>query len=231
MLAILGFDTATDRTVVAATRGEETVFSFSDRPEPGERPAHSAELLPAIERGLEALGGWAEVDLVAVGRGPGTFTGLRIAIATARGVALSGAARVVGVSTLEALARPLSTAAGSVAVPLLDARRGEVFFGAWEEGGANLIPPSVATPGEAARAVLSLGRDAVAAGPGAIRFRSELSDFGLETVDPDSPENQLDGTILCTLAGETGSDEAPIEPIYLRAPDAERWTAQPPPGG
>lgn len=227
MTSIIGFDTATERTVVGATVDGESVFEFRSDPVSGARPAHSVELLPAIESAAGALGGWPEVDLIGVGIGPGTYTGLRIAIATARGLALSGAAGTVGVPTLEAMARSIGRRnTGSVAVPVLDAKRGEVFYGAWGIECEELHPATVGTPSELVEVISHLPGTPVVAGPGAVRFHSELRSRGLEPTGEDDPSNELDGFAICEIAdlraGQGKQEE--LEPIYLRAPDAERWT-------
>lgn len=227
MTSIIGFDTATEQTVVGATVAGESVFEFRSEPGSRGRPAHSEELLPAIEGAVEALGGWREVDLVGVGVGPGTYTGLRIAIATASGLRLAGVAEVVGVPTLEALARSIADFdSGPVAVPVLDAKRGELFFGAWDTAGVEIHPASVGSPADLVGLVPRLPGRAVVAGPGAVRFRSELASGGLEPVAEGDPSNRLEGSAICEVAGrrsEQGRQDR-IEPIYLRAPDAERWS-------
>lgn len=226
MTTIIGFDTATEQTVVGATVDGESVFEFRSDPVRGARPAHSVELLPAVEGAVEAVGGWPEVDLIGVGIGPGTYTGLRIAIATARGLALSGAAGTVGVPTLEAMARSIGRRnLDSVAVPALDARRGEVFYGAWGIEGEELHPASVGPPSELVEVVSRLPGRPVVAGPGAVRFRSELLSGGLEPTAEDDPSNRLDGLAICEIAelGAGQGRQEELEPIYLRAPDAERW--------
>ena len=227
MSATVGFDTATERTVVGATVDGEVVFEFAAGLAPGEHPAHSVDLLPAIEKAVEMVGGWDEVDLLGVGTGPGTFTGLRIAIATARGLELSGRARAVGVSTLEAMAESIaSRMPGSTAIPLVDAKRGEVFFGAWDTGGTELHPASVGPPSDLTEVVSRLPGSFVLAGPGAVRFRSELLACGLEPAVEEDPINRLEGSAICRLAEQAVESDRQehLEPIYLRAPDAKRWT-------
>lgn len=224
-MRIIGFDTATDDTVVAALDGNRVAFEFRSSPPEGGRPTHSADLIPAIEEAAESLGGWTRVERLAVGVGPGTFTGLRIGIATAQGIRLAAPVEIVPVCTLVALARSFEAPTDAARVPLLDARRGEVFLAAYDESGTELIEPTVGPPAELfERAVSSLFKP-VAAGPGAIRFRSDLVAAGLETVGQDPAGNRVSGSALCRV-GMTlppSSNKEPIEPIYLRAPDAERW--------
>ena len=108
MTVVLGVDTATAYAVVALTRESEPVREASVPPAPDGRPRHSQGLLAEIERCVEAGGGWESVERIAVGIGPGSFTGLRIGIATARGLAQARAVPIAPVGTLAALARGMS---------------------------------------------------------------------------------------------------------------------------
>ena len=234
MATTIGFDTATEETVVGAMVDGEVVFDFRSRPPAGSRPAHSTELLPGIEEAVEAAGGWDRIDRVAVGRGPGTYTGLRVAVATARGLALAGEAEVIGVPTLAALAHSIITTPGGhgdgefTVIPLVDAKRGELFFGAWSAAGRELEPAAVGSPEAVSELASRLEGPVRLAGPGSLRFRSELISLGLEPAGEDDPANHLRGSAICELAdGHDGRDEEDsLEPIYLRRPDAERWAGR-----
>ena len=130
-MIVLGLDTATPSTV-AGVLVDDAVFEVRDDPAPGARPAHAARLLGAADEALAAAGvGWEDVERLAVGVGPGSFTGLRIGIATARALAQGRGLPVVAVSTLEALARG---ADGPLVLAAIDARRGEAFAAAWSAG-------------------------------------------------------------------------------------------------
>ena len=114
------------------------MFEVRDDPEPGARPMHAARLLAAAEEALGAAGvGWEDVDRLAIGVGPGSFTGLRIGIATARALAQGRGLPLVGVSSLEALARG---AAAPLVLAVLDARRGEAFAAAWQTLNRGVTP-------------------------------------------------------------------------------------------
>ncbi len=103
---ILGIDTATAATAAAVWAPDGPAVEARDDPDPGARPAHATRLLALVEEALErARAGWGDVERIAVGVGPGGFTGLRHGIATARGLAQARALPLVGVSSLEALAR------------------------------------------------------------------------------------------------------------------------------
>ena len=140
---ILAFDTATRATTVALETPERTLERRDDPPR-ASRPRHTSVLLGLIEELLqEADAGWDQIDLLAVGVGPGTFTGLRIGVATARALASARGIPLVGISTLESLARNAPLEHSTVAA-VLDARRGEVFAAIWAEGDV-LLPPAALT--------------------------------------------------------------------------------------
>ncbi len=172
-MIVLGFDTATPATVVglrladgtalqarddpAADRSRVTLAS-GEHPRFDQRPGHTARLLPLASELLERAGlRWGEIERIAVGVGPGTFTGLRIGVATARGLAQSLGIDVVGVSTLRVLAEAalgMSLPAPDLSPPArvlaaIDARRGEAFVAAYASEG-ELTPPRTLAPEELA---------------------------------------------------------------------------------
>jgi tRNA threonylcarbamoyladenosine biosynthesis protein TsaB len=134
---VLAFDTATRSTTVALVDSDAgAVTEARDDPPAGQRPRHTTHLMPLIADVLEQAGcGWEEVDRIAVGVGPGTFTGLRIGVATARALARTRGIDLVGVSTLRSLALGAADEATAhrcdAILAVLDARRGEVFAAAW----------------------------------------------------------------------------------------------------
>ena len=150
-MKIVGFDTSTDETVVAAVDGESTVF---DRvvPPGDRRPLHSQTLLGLVEEAADRLGGWRMVERIAVGIGPGTFTGIRIGVATAGGLSASTGLPAIGISTLDALARSIlgSARTGGNVLPLLDAKRGQIFGCLHGPDGTPLGQPFVCGPDELA---------------------------------------------------------------------------------
>ena len=188
----LAFDTATSVATVALAQDGEAL---------GERVSRAVRVLEDAaallrERGAVA----AELGGVVVGTGPGSFTGTRMGIAVARGLALGLDVPVAGVSTLEAL-----SAGAPGAVPVIDAGRREVFTLLDGE-------PAVCAPDE-----VPLG---LCVGDGAVRYRSLLEARGSE-VPPDDDERHLPRARLhAQLARDFGPADA-VVPLYLRIPDAE----------
>jgi tRNA threonylcarbamoyladenosine biosynthesis protein TsaB len=233
-MIVLGIDTATSAVAVALTRQGDVVREA--RVEPGEdgRPRHSERLLAAVEGCVETGGGWDAIDRIAVGVGPGSYTGLRIGIATARALAQARGIGIAPVGSLAALARGLSEssqAGGRDALAVLDARRGQAFAALYAPDGAELLAPLVADPEELADRVRSLDLAPLAAGDGAVRFASELEAAGATVAPPQDPVHRMAARQVCAL-GEGVAEASPdrIEPIYLRPPDAKRWLERDRPG-
>lgn len=228
-MIVVGFDTSTPLTVVAATRDGEPLASTSVAPGPNGQPLHTSRLLPEVEAAVAAAGGWDAVDRVAVGIGPGSFTGLRVGIATARALAQGLGKPVVPVGSLAALARGMAERVPEGFVgPLLavtDARRSQAFAALYEEDGREAIwEPFVASPEELAARVCELPRPPLAAGDGAVRFGSELETAGALVPPQADPIHAIDAVGICRLAQAASPIEpATVTPLYLRAPDAERW--------
>jgi tRNA threonylcarbamoyladenosine biosynthesis protein TsaB len=188
-------------------------------------PRHSTALLAEVERAVEASGGWERIERIAVGRGPGSFVGIRIGLATARGLAASTGVPASGVSTLDALARALAERAGAGrSLAILDARRGEVFAALYSGTGERLWEPLVAAPEVLAERLSSLAEPVLAGGSGAVRFRQELTSRDVDIPGDADPVHRVAARHLCALAGVAGHGGGnPLDPIYLRPPDAQRW--------
>ena len=151
----------------------------------------------------------SQIDAIVAGTGPGTFTGLRIGLATARALGFALGVPVSGVSTLDALLE-----GDGVEVACIDARRGEVF------AAGRGIEPCVMTADQLAG---RLPRGVLVAGDGAVRYRAPLGEVA---IPPDgSPLHVPWARYHAGLIERAG----PPEPLYLRAPDADRALAGGPP--
>jgi tRNA threonylcarbamoyladenosine biosynthesis protein TsaB len=174
------------------------------------------------------VGGWEAVDLVAVGLGPGSFTGLRIGVATARGLAAGLGLPARGVGTLDALGRGIGEAgAPGERLAVLDGYRGEVFAALYGAAGERLWDPFVCRPEELARRLggrlAEVGAAPSVAGPGAVRFRAELTVEGVPIPGDSDPVHRVAARDVCALAAAMDGEAGTLDPIYLRPPDAERW--------
>ena len=226
---ILAFDTATPATAVALALPGGEILTRRHEPAEGGRPGHVAELLPLAVALLGEAGiSWRALDRLAVGVGPGTFTGLRIGIATARALAQALDLPLLGVSTLRALAAAAEPHDRAVTLAVIDARRGEAFAAAWPAGAAGdtaaapLLAPAALVPEALAEAVRALPAPVLAVGDGAIRFRDTLEAVGAAVPADGSPKHRVDAAAHCRLAAAMEPDAGgAVLPVYLRLPDAE----------
>ena len=192
----LAFDTATGVATSALVRDGEVV---------GERASRAVRVLADAEELLEQAGAEPlELSRLVVGTGPGSFTGVRMGLAAARGLAFALDLRLAGISTLDALA-----AGAPGALPVVDAGRREVF--ALVDGA-----PAVAAPDEL---VLEPGTTCV--GDGAVRYREVLEALGA-TIPPRESELHLPRARFHAELAREFVDPETVEPLYLRLPDAEQ---------
>ena len=193
VLLILAFDTATDVASSALLDDDEVL---------GERWSAPGTLLEDVDALLrQASARPTDVEALVVGTGPGSFTSTRIGLAAARGLALALGIDGAGVSTLAALA-----AGAEGALPVIDARRGEVFV----PGVGAVAPEDVAASGR------------LCVGDGAVRYREVLETRGAVIPPDQDPRHRPRAALHARLATAFGPVDA-IEPIYARAPDAEQW--------
>jgi tRNA threonylcarbamoyladenosine biosynthesis protein TsaB len=197
----LAFDTAT----AVATSALVDTGSNGHLEVLGERCSRAQTLLEDVDALLRQAGAHpADIGRLAVGLGPGSFTGLRIGLAAARGLALSLDVPGSGVSTLAALA-----AGAPDAQPVIDAKRGEIFTLLNGEPEVLPLPAAHVDDGK------------VYVGDGARRYRRHFEQYG-GVVPPDDDERHLPrARFHAQLAGDAGSVEE-LEPLYLRVPDADR---------
>jgi tRNA threonylcarbamoyladenosine biosynthesis protein TsaB len=192
----LAFDTATDVATIAVARDREPL---------GERLSKPSRLLADLDQ-LLAAAGFDQGDLarIVVGTGPGSYTGLRMGLITARVLSFTLDVPVAGVSTLDALAHGTPGA-----LPVLDARRREIF--ARVDG-----VPIVTAPSD-----LDLAPGTTLVGDGAVRYRELFEGRGAAVPPDDDPCHVPWARHHAALAERFGSPDL-AEPIYVRLPDAER---------
>jgi tRNA threonylcarbamoyl adenosine modification protein YeaZ len=191
-MVILAFDTATDVATSALVDGDEVL---------GERRSRAVTLLEDVDALLRQAGMQTrDVEALAVGIGPGSFTGVRIGLSTARGLGLALGIPAAGVSTLDALA-----AGAPGAVPVIDARRREIF-----------VPGAVLAPAD-----LEVEPRRVYVGSGAIRYR-EVLEAGGAVIPPDADERHLPRARFHAALAHDFVPADEVEPLYLRLPDADR---------
>ena len=227
-MLILAFDTATPCETLALVGPEGALAELSIR----SRASHSVRLLPAVRTLLDATSlKFDEVEGFAVGLGPGSFTGLRVGLATAKGLALGTGKPLAGVSTLDVLAR--NAAPATRICPVLDARKGEVFTAVYQaslsgslslKGGPWAIAPDrlldKLCAAEEGGPIFFLGSGTRLYGD-LIRDRlGEAATFVAPELD--TPRASVLGRIgREALTSGRGDDPARLVPLYLRASDAE----------
>jgi tRNA threonylcarbamoyladenosine biosynthesis protein TsaB len=189
------------------------------------RLTHGERLPGEVIRVLEeARVPLADVDLLAVAAGPGSFTGLRVGIAAMQGLAVATGRRIVPISALDALAHAARSGRERIAV-WMDAQRGQVFARLFDAAGTPLVEPSALPP---VQTLVAWGREVTAPhdirfiGDGAVRYaeviRAELRDRAAIVEPP--PLAGVIGTIAAAHPDRAVSPHA-VVPIYIRRPDAE----------
>ena len=238
---LVGIDTSTRATAVAVigVGGSGVIREVERRDDPGpaESPRHAEKLQPLLEQALDHAGvSWDEVERICVGTGPGAFTGLRLGVSTARALAQGNDIPIVGVSSLEALARGVEMASPQefqlpgnpeVAGPVLaviDARRGEVFAAVYRHHRETMEPVAISPANLAARLAgrREWGRSPMlGVGDGAVRFRAELERAGVAVPADGSRTHLVSALMICRLGlAREPVDRDALLPDYRREPDA-----------
>jgi tRNA threonylcarbamoyladenosine biosynthesis protein TsaB len=217
-LNALALDSATETLVVALGAGDRL---YTRTARQGLR--HAQTIVPQVEQLLaQASLGPRDLDLVVAGTGPGSFTGLRIALATARGLARGASCPVVGVCTLDAMAWPLQAWPGLV-VPLLDARKGRVYTALYRSG-VRVCGLLDATLEELA-GLLEGERDVVLTGPHSPTAAQHPS-LARCAVDAGHPGPDASGLLELGMAAHGRGEGGDAVPVYLRRSEAEHTTSE-----
>jgi tRNA threonylcarbamoyladenosine biosynthesis protein TsaB len=217
-MLILAIDTALDACAAAVLdTGAGQLIAQESLPM---KRGHAEALMPLIARVIEASGiAFASLDRVAVTTGPGSFTGLRVGLSAARGIALAANKPVVGVTTLTAYAAPVVSQDGEQPViSAIDARHDQVYYQAVGGNGGSLIRPRVA-PIEEALGASRFGAPWLVGNAAKI-----LADRWPADADPPFRVEMLpapDITWVAWLGAAVSPNTAPAKPYYLRAPDAK----------
>jgi tRNA threonylcarbamoyladenosine biosynthesis protein TsaB len=230
-VVILALETATTACSAALCAADGSVVAETVALE---GPAHTQRLLSGVHEVLEtAAASWSDVATVAVGLGPGAFTGLRIGVATARALAQAdGRVRLAGVPTAAALALALAhlpeASAHRPLVPLIDGQRREVFAAVYaaEEagGGVRVVEPLSVVPADGLEAWLARLGDVLVGGDGAVLYRDLLPVTARVADEIPAPTAAMVGRAVAREAPGLVFGADAVLPIYGRAPDAARWT-------
>jgi tRNA threonylcarbamoyladenosine biosynthesis protein TsaB len=218
---VLGIDTALGACSAALVeRGHVRARAFTEMAR-----GHAEALAPMVDQVMREAGcTFAQLDRIGVTTGPGTFTGQRVGLAFARGLALALRRPAVGVTTLDAMAAEVIAATAKPwAAIVADAKRDEVYLGARTAVGATLLAPSLLATTDALEMLVSLaassGSDFAVGGTAAEPFAARLAQWNL------APQltaiRQPDALFVALLAATAPEPQERPRPLYLRAPDAK----------
>jgi tRNA threonylcarbamoyladenosine biosynthesis protein TsaB len=223
---ILGIETATQQVGVAVGGHEGVIATF----EVARGRRHAEILTPAIEFTLKQADiELAEISCIAVDVGPGLFTGMRVGLAAAKALAQALRIPMIGISSLDLLAFPCRHT-DRVVVPVIDARKGEVFWSMYRQvpGGVQQVAvPTVGPVDDLVADLLARSQDVLCVGDGAERYHEEILDgYRCEISGPAHPPvGALVQLAHARALREEYRRPGEIEPIYLRAPDAQiNWS-------
>jgi tRNA threonylcarbamoyladenosine biosynthesis protein TsaB len=185
---------------------------------------HAEALMPLVQRVMnEARLGFADIDRIAVTTGPGSFTGLRVGIAAARGIALAADKPAVGLSTLSAYAAPHMAADAKLpVVAAIDARHAQVYLQVFTPGGRSFTAPRLAPLREAVQAAAATPSCIVGSAAHAVAAALSAGDAAPAAVDARAAP---DIAWVARMGAVVPEDQSPLKPQYLRAPDAQPQSA------
>jgi tRNA threonylcarbamoyladenosine biosynthesis protein TsaB len=217
-MRVLAIDTALEACSAAVLDSSQNSVMASES-QPMSR-GHAEALVPLIARVMnEAEISFAEIDRIAVTTGPGSFTGLRVGLAAARGIALAAGKPVVGLSTLMSYAAPYTSSDEAVpVVAAIDARHAQVFLQVFGSGGRTLVPPRIASLHEAVQAATAAPSRLVGSAADAIADAFPAGAPAPVAVDS---RRAPDIEWVARLGAAVAVDKSPPKPFYLRAPDAQ----------
>jgi tRNA threonylcarbamoyl adenosine modification protein YeaZ len=216
---ILALDTSMGACSAAVLRtdgAEQTLFARQETMARG----HAEALMPMVAEAMaEAALAFAQLDLIAATTGPGSFTGVRIAIAAARGLALVTEARLFGTDSLTVMAKVAAEhLRGEPFAVAVDARRGMLYFAFYDGAGRKLEGPQLIAPDDAAALLPATLRRAVGSGAGPL---AEAAARHKHPIEATMLELQPSAASLAVIALESGETSATLRPLYLRPPDAK----------
>lgn len=227
-MLILGIETATGQVSVALGGHEGVLGLF----EISRGRKHAEILTPAIEFVCaQADVALDELGLIAVDVGPGLFTGMRVGLSAAKALSLALRVPMIGISSLDLLAFP-HRRSDRVVVPVIDARKGEVFYAMYRQvpgGLQQVVEPRVGPIDELVADLLARSQDALCVGDGALRYRQEILDgFHCEIADEAHPSaGPLVQLAHARALREEWVSHGDIHPVYLRQPDAQiNWATR-----
>lgn len=218
---ILALDTSMGACSAAVLRADGAARALHLREQPMER-GHAEALMPMVREVMQDAGlAFGALDLIAATTGPGSFTGVRIAIAAARGLALVTRAKLYGTDSLTVMARVARESGATLGAPFAvaaDARRGMLYFGLYDEAGRKREGPLLVAPDDAAALLPSALKVAVGSGAALLAEAAAMQDKRIEAA---LPELQPSAGALAAIALEAGETVEVLRPLYLRPPDAK----------
>lgn len=219
-MLILAFDTAMAACSAAVVRADSAGLQVLAERHEARTRGHAEVLVPMIADVLEEAGvAFADLDRIAVTTGPGTFTGVRVGVATARGMAVASGLSLVGITTLEAVAagvRKSGVEPGRAIASVFDARREQVYVQCFSTKLEPLTEPQAL--GYAAAWTAIKTHRPILAGTGASLLDTSTTDFA---PGGNRPPDQPTAAVVAELAATRPLTDEPVVPLYLRAPDAK----------